>query len=614
MFSLISSFTHPHQFDDYRPLGPSTPSTPCNTAAPTDSSRTRFLWALSTLARAGFYLVLDNHLQYDKTLVEAPDAWVAAWADLAAQLAADPVLAPVTMLDLANEPDCLGLGWGPSPTAPTSKAGDAFPGMATMYHRAAAAVHAAHPAALVIIEGTGQVSAGLANNWGDGYATEPAAGGDVSAAAFFNAAGTAAYAANLVLGPHLYPSSISQRAAGAGDGGPAGLASRLDTSFGRLTMLPGFCAAGGGDAPQTTACRAYPWLVGEVGARAVADAGDSPFLEALADYAGRPTPPPAFGGGTAAQPDAAGLALSPSTHAPAGGLFWWSWNANSGDTGGLVGEDWAAVDWAKIDWLKAAAGLVPWADGVVSRGGGGEGGEPAAPTPTVPPPLPTPPADLTAALAWLAESAVGTAPGASPLPGLPLLQALAEAPGVPGGGARSPAPSPSPPPGPGAALAARLATAAALPLSTAVTLLATYAINLLATAGGLAGPGRAPGAPPPYVCLAVAGTRPGRNGTRVDLALAASAEVCAPYLIEVASPAYAAAAWAWNWRPLLEAGGGGAVGPGGRVTGVAAGAWQGLGPAQTAAGVAVEVVLDGGGDAYPTAVAVNGVPCAVVWA
>jgi hypothetical protein len=397
------------QYDDYRPLGPSTPATPCNAAAPTDSTRARFFWALRTLARAGFYLVLDNHLQYDKTLLHAPDAWVSAWGSLAAAVAADPVLAPVTLLDLANEPDCLGLGWGPAAT-PTTSDGAPFAGMAALYHRAAAAVHAAHPAALLIIEGTGQVSAGLANNWGDGYATAPPPSGDAGvasvagAAPFFEAAAGAPYAPNLLLGPHLYPPSISQRAAGAGEGGPPGLAARLDTSFGRLTGAPGYCAAGGGgggdgNGTQPPACRAFPWLVGEVGARDVGDAEDGPFLEALADYAGRPAPPPAYGG-TAAPPATAGLALSPGTHAPAAALFWWAWNANSGDTGGLVGEDWTSVEWSKVDWLKRAAGLAPWADGVVGGGGGGgggtgDGGEPVAPAPALPPsppPLPTPPA------------------------------------------------------------------------------------------------------------------------------------------------------------------------------------------------------------------------------
>ena len=30
-------------------------------------------------------------------------------------------------------------------------------------------------------------------------------------------------------------------------------------------------------------------------------------------------------------------------HSPIQNLFWWSWNPNSGDTGGLVQNDWLTV-------------------------------------------------------------------------------------------------------------------------------------------------------------------------------------------------------------------------------------------------------------------------------
>ena len=44
------------------------------------------------------------------------------------------------------------------------------------------------------------------------------------------------------------------------------------------------------------------------------------------------------------------------------GWFWWSWNANSGDTGGLVSDDWLRIEWKKIDYLRTI-GLDPWAAG-----------------------------------------------------------------------------------------------------------------------------------------------------------------------------------------------------------------------------------------------------------
>jgi hypothetical protein len=44
-----------------------------------------------------------------------------------------------------------------------------------------------------------------------------------------------------------------------------------------------------------------------------------------------------------------------------GGLcrFFWCWNRNSGDTGGLVAEDWATLEWEKLAYLSLI-GLRPW--------------------------------------------------------------------------------------------------------------------------------------------------------------------------------------------------------------------------------------------------------------
>lgn len=42
--------------------------------------------------------------------------------------------------------------------------------------------------------------------------------------------------------------------------------------------------------------------------------------------------------------------------------FWWSWNANSGDTGGIVtgtGAPWYTVKWYKVRYLERL-GLCPW--------------------------------------------------------------------------------------------------------------------------------------------------------------------------------------------------------------------------------------------------------------
>ena len=41
------------------------------------------------------------------------------------------------------------------------------------------------------------------------------------------------------------------------------------------------------------------------------------------------------------------------------GRFFWCWNRNSGDTGGLVAEDWATLEWEKLAYLSLI-GLRPW--------------------------------------------------------------------------------------------------------------------------------------------------------------------------------------------------------------------------------------------------------------
>lgn len=45
-------------------------------------------------------------------------------------------------------------------------------------------------------------------------------------------------------------------------------------------------------------------------------------------------------------------------------VFWiygsrWAWNANSGDTGGLVGPNWTDVSWLKVNFLRYV-GLRSW--------------------------------------------------------------------------------------------------------------------------------------------------------------------------------------------------------------------------------------------------------------
>ena len=158
------------------------------------------------------------------------NSFINNWEKLVKDLNANPNVSGKLLIDLINEPDAYNIRW---------EAANGNPGLTDMYLRALDRLYPACPDCLFVIEGTGQVGTGPANNWGDGYATSVGAGTPAAgAAAFFTAALAAPYAANLVLGPHLYPPSISMRAAGAGDG-------RGDSPGGAMARSGGRAAAGG---------------------------------------------------------------------------------------------------------------------------------------------------------------------------------------------------------------------------------------------------------------------------------------------------------------------------------------------------------------------------------
>lgn len=45
---------------------------------------------------------------------------------------------------------------------------------------------------------------------------------------------------------------------------------------------------------------------------------------------------------------------------PVNGWLWWAYNENSGDTGGIVMNQWQDLNWEKINWMVARLGLRPW--------------------------------------------------------------------------------------------------------------------------------------------------------------------------------------------------------------------------------------------------------------
>ena len=325
----------------------------------------RFLWVIDFFAAQGFWVVLDNQFNYDKSAVEDGGLWVAQWRKLASELVArHPAAARRVLLDVLNEPDVWGLGWEarPDPANPNGT----LPSAGDLYLEAMDALHAVSPHWLYVIQGCGQ--AGLAKNWGDGLGTDPAVLSQYAATdprPFFDALAGRPYLANVVLGPHVYPPSVydTERNAPEGNAGPE-LFARLSQSFGYLNKA-GYCPRGADGKPgPRSSCHVFPIILGETGS-GFTDDRDWQAQVDLADWA------------AARGPGADGL------HNPIVGVFWWAWGLGHGPDGpdhaivndmGVVGRDWTGVDWKKVRFLRRF-GLKPWYGGSGGRHGGGGGGE-----------------------------------------------------------------------------------------------------------------------------------------------------------------------------------------------------------------------------------------------
>ena len=150
-------------------------------------------------------------------------------------------------------------------------------GATALFLMAMEEIYKVNPTGLVLIEGSGQP--GTQMSWGDGFASEPAVvGSGQSAAPFFEAVMSKPYASNVVLSPHVYPSSVFDNHNPAVTTGPP-LWMRMTNSYGYLTKR-GFCASAD---TERKACRTFPVIFGETGSFFAAQS-DLSMLEDFARY------------------------------------------------------------------------------------------------------------------------------------------------------------------------------------------------------------------------------------------------------------------------------------------------------------------------------------------
>jgi len=251
----------------------------------------------------GLRIILDHHrstagnsaqesgLWYTSAYPES--RWISDWKMLATRYANNPT---VIGADLHNEPHGPAT-WGDGSSNDWRLAAE----------RAGNAVLAANPNWLILVEGVENAKSG--SYWW---------GGNLSSAGDFpvrlNTAGRLVYSA------HDYPSSVYAQKWFSDPNYPNNLPAVWDANWGYLFR-------------QGTA----PVLLGEFGTK-LATASDQQWLNKMVTYI---------------QGDLNGDGTSDLAAGQLGiSWTWWSWNPNSGDTGGILNDDWTTVNQTKVDKLK----------------------------------------------------------------------------------------------------------------------------------------------------------------------------------------------------------------------------------------------------------------------
>lgn len=270
----------------------------CNDYVDSSSTMARLVWVTQYLARSGFYVILDNQFNFDTTAVDNTPGWVEAWQQLATAVVADPAVAPYVIFDVLNEPDSGQLDW--------STAG-------SLYLQGLDAIAASTSNQnLMLVQGLGQSGLGLA--WGEGYATDPTVlstcGGCSNPSSFFDQLLTRPYLNQVVTSVHVYPPSISKNTA----------TYQGSALYAQLSGAWGYLNSEGYNGHK------FAIMIGETGSD-LASALDLSFYPSLLNYI-----------------NYAGDATD-GLHSAVTCWNWWAWNANSGDTKGVVEDDWTTIRW-----------------------------------------------------------------------------------------------------------------------------------------------------------------------------------------------------------------------------------------------------------------------------
>ena len=300
---------------------------PCNTNVPRDSALHTFQWVVKQFTDNGIFVLIDDHYE-DNLYVIDQAKWISGWQRVAQMFLDNPMVG----YDIYNEPDSHGLTWEDNAN------GTAW---GTGIMSAAQAIYAIDPNKLLFIEGTGQAALGA--NWGDGFATDDVtvSQGISNPKNFFTRLFSAPYLNQIVISPHIYGPD------GTNNGGPdhsnqevayavwSRLNGYLFNNFLNInnTSGSGFCING--------SCHLFPIAVGEFGGKF--DPSDPYYTKDVATLINVATYLTKMGSGNSAAPS----------------WFYWDWNPNSGNTGGILKNDWTTIDCNKVNYLKQYLLLTP---------------------------------------------------------------------------------------------------------------------------------------------------------------------------------------------------------------------------------------------------------------